>query len=248
MPWWNRRPRRWQRAQRDLGVDAGRLAHVFCRAVGVPLVLGPHERLGICRRLSGEPGAVACNAGARVCAGREFAQGMAGELLHLCHPRHIDARVHHRLVADAADRSRDQRGAFTPGCGRSVGGRTRRKKRRQAGLAMATAIPVPQIVLNVALGLVASFSLYMAPVYFLGHWNARGQHLRRRIRRLLRRLVFLLVPHPAGGLTRQSGFNEQLDCQPRWQVNPRGHVDPPMCRSFRSRAFHGFLVCGRKGA
>jgi hypothetical protein len=39
---------------------------------------------------------------------------------------------------------------------------------------LATAIPVPQILLNVALGLVASFSLYMAPVYFLGHWNAEG--------------------------------------------------------------------------
>jgi hypothetical protein len=47
-------------------------------------------------------------------------------------------------------------------------------KARLAGLPMATAIPVPQIMLNVALGLVASFSLYMAPVYFLGHWNAEG--------------------------------------------------------------------------
>lgn len=45
---------------------------------------------------------------------------------------------------------------------------------RQAGLTLATAIPVPQIVRNVALGLVASFALYMAPVYFLGHWNAEG--------------------------------------------------------------------------
>lgn len=48
------------------------------------------------------------------------------------------------------------------------------RRARQAGLALATAIPVPQIILNVALGLVASFSLYMAPVYFLGHWNAEG--------------------------------------------------------------------------
>jgi Na+/proline symporter len=47
-------------------------------------------------------------------------------------------------------------------------------KAEQAGLPMATAIPVPRIVLNVALGLVASFSLYMAPVYFLGHWNTEG--------------------------------------------------------------------------
>jgi hypothetical protein len=44
----------------------------------------------------------------------------------------------------------------------------------RAGLPLATAIPVPQIILNVALGLVASFSLYMAPVYFLGHWPMEG--------------------------------------------------------------------------
>ena len=47
-------------------------------------------------------------------------------------------------------------------------------KAKLAGLKMATAIPVPQIILNVVLGLVASFSLYMAPVYFLGHWNLDG--------------------------------------------------------------------------
>jgi len=45
---------------------------------------------------------------------------------------------------------------------------------RKAGLAMATAIPVWLIVLNVTLGLISSFSLYMAPVYFLGHWNVEG--------------------------------------------------------------------------
>ncbi|MCW1923845.1 hypothetical protein OKA05_14855 [Luteolibacter arcticus] len=44
----------------------------------------------------------------------------------------------------------------------------------RAGVPLATAIPVPQIVLNVAIGLVASFSLYMAPVYFLGHWPLEG--------------------------------------------------------------------------
>jgi hypothetical protein len=33
---------------------------------------------------------------------------------------------------------------------------------------------VPRIILNVALGLVASFALYMAPVYFLGHWITEG--------------------------------------------------------------------------
>lgn len=48
------------------------------------------------------------------------------------------------------------------------------RRARAAGLKLATAIPVPQIALNVALGLVASFSLFMAPVYFLGHWNAEG--------------------------------------------------------------------------
>ena len=48
------------------------------------------------------------------------------------------------------------------------------EKAKQAGLAMATAIPVPRIVLNVALGLVASFALYMTPVYFLGHWALEG--------------------------------------------------------------------------
>jgi Na+/proline symporter len=47
-------------------------------------------------------------------------------------------------------------------------------KAKLAGLKMAPAIPVPQIILNVVLGLVASFSLYMAPVYFLGHWNLDG--------------------------------------------------------------------------
>jgi hypothetical protein len=35
---------------------------------------------------------------------------------------------------------------------------------------MATAFSIPLVILNIALGLVASFSLYMAPVYFLGHW------------------------------------------------------------------------------
>lgn len=48
------------------------------------------------------------------------------------------------------------------------------RRARAAGLTLATAIPVPRIVLNVALGLVASFALFMAPVYFLGHWNADG--------------------------------------------------------------------------
>ena len=48
------------------------------------------------------------------------------------------------------------------------------QRARQAGLTLAIAIPAPQILRNVALGLVASFSLYMAPVYFLGHWNEDG--------------------------------------------------------------------------
>lgn len=47
-------------------------------------------------------------------------------------------------------------------------------KAKLAGLPLATSIPVPRIILNVVLGLVASFTLYMAPVYFLGHWNMEG--------------------------------------------------------------------------
>ncbi len=45
---------------------------------------------------------------------------------------------------------------------------------RRRGLPLATAIPVPRIVVNVALGLVASFALFMTPVYFLGHWPVQG--------------------------------------------------------------------------
>ncbi len=40
------------------------------------------------------------------------------------------------------------------------------------GLPLASAISIPLVVLNVALGLLATFSLYMAPVYFFGHWPA----------------------------------------------------------------------------
>ncbi len=47
-------------------------------------------------------------------------------------------------------------------------------KARLAGIPMATAIPLPRIIVNVVLGLIASFSLYMAPVYYLGHWNSEG--------------------------------------------------------------------------
>lgn len=47
-------------------------------------------------------------------------------------------------------------------------------KAAQAGLPLVTAIPVRLVLLNVAVGLIASFSLYMAPVYFLGHWNTEG--------------------------------------------------------------------------
>jgi SSS family solute:Na+ symporter len=41
---------------------------------------------------------------------------------------------------------------------------------REMGLKMATSIPLHLIAINVVLGLIASYSLYMAPVYFLGHW------------------------------------------------------------------------------
>ena len=41
---------------------------------------------------------------------------------------------------------------------------------RSRGIPMATALSVPLVALNVALGLVASFSLYMAPIFFFGHW------------------------------------------------------------------------------
>jgi Na+/proline symporter len=45
---------------------------------------------------------------------------------------------------------------------------------RAMNLPLATAISVPLICLNIALGLVASFSLYMMPIYFLGHWPTQG--------------------------------------------------------------------------
>jgi SSS family solute:Na+ symporter len=45
---------------------------------------------------------------------------------------------------------------------------------RELGLPMATALSIPLVALNVVLGLVASFSLYMAPVFFLGHWPMEG--------------------------------------------------------------------------
>jgi Na+/proline symporter len=38
------------------------------------------------------------------------------------------------------------------------------------GIPMATPLSFPLVVFNVAVGLVASFSLYMAPIYFFGHW------------------------------------------------------------------------------
>jgi solute:Na+ symporter, SSS family len=42
------------------------------------------------------------------------------------------------------------------------------------GLAMAPELSAPFATLNVVVGLVASFSLFMAPVYFLGRWFADG--------------------------------------------------------------------------
>jgi hypothetical protein len=42
------------------------------------------------------------------------------------------------------------------------------------GLTMAPALSAPLAAVNVLIGLVASFSLFMAPVYFLGRWPADG--------------------------------------------------------------------------
>lgn len=42
------------------------------------------------------------------------------------------------------------------------------------GLPLATAMSVPLVGLNIVLGLIASFSLYMMPIYFLGHWPVYG--------------------------------------------------------------------------
>ena len=41
---------------------------------------------------------------------------------------------------------------------------------RKMGLPMASALCFPLVVLNIVLGLVATYSLYMTPVYVLGHW------------------------------------------------------------------------------
>ena len=41
---------------------------------------------------------------------------------------------------------------------------------RSRGLPMASSLSFRLVVLNVLIGLVATFSLYMAPVYFFGHW------------------------------------------------------------------------------
>ena len=48
------------------------------------------------------------------------------------------------------------------------------RKAREAGMQMATALSFPIVCVNVVLGLVASFSLFMAPVFFLGHWIFEG--------------------------------------------------------------------------
>jgi len=45
---------------------------------------------------------------------------------------------------------------------------------RSKGLPLASALSLPLVGLNVAIGLVASFSLYMAPIYFFGHWPIDG--------------------------------------------------------------------------
>ncbi len=45
---------------------------------------------------------------------------------------------------------------------------------RARGLPMASALSGPLVAVNVVVGLAASFSLYMAPIYFLGHWPVEG--------------------------------------------------------------------------
>lgn len=45
---------------------------------------------------------------------------------------------------------------------------------RLMNLPMPSALRMPLVFLNILLGLIASFSLYMTPVYCLGHWPAQG--------------------------------------------------------------------------
>ena len=49
-----------------------------------------------------------------------------------------------------------------------------RSAARELGLSMAPALSARLAAVNVVVGLVASFSLFMAPVYFLGRWIADG--------------------------------------------------------------------------
>jgi len=45
---------------------------------------------------------------------------------------------------------------------------------RALNLPMASSISLPLIGVNIMLGMISSFSLYMMPVYFLGHWPMKG--------------------------------------------------------------------------
>ena len=45
---------------------------------------------------------------------------------------------------------------------------------RAMGLPLASEIPISRVVVNVLVGVAASYSLYMAPIYFLGHWPLDG--------------------------------------------------------------------------
>ena len=45
---------------------------------------------------------------------------------------------------------------------------------RAMGLPLASSIPISRVVVNVALAGTATYSLYMAPIYFLGHWPLDG--------------------------------------------------------------------------
>lgn len=45
---------------------------------------------------------------------------------------------------------------------------------RRMGIPLASSLSVPLIALNVAVGLAATYSLYMTPIYFFGHWPVDG--------------------------------------------------------------------------
>jgi solute:Na+ symporter, SSS family len=48
------------------------------------------------------------------------------------------------------------------------------EKAKKAGVTLAEPLNVSLVVVNVVLGTLASFTLYMSPLYFLGHWFVEG--------------------------------------------------------------------------